>query len=325
MKKKFLFLALIVILYNCNSIDNHPAKDLTYFLTKKSFNPERNLKSIQLNINAISKHYKSLDSFISKNQSYRDTITPIYWDLCSQYFSILSLKDTIQQPLIDSINKSLFTNSKSLTENQKLVNAVILLEEKSRLLTIDKPLAPIFNLTKDTIRIYNANNHSLGDEILNDENHNSYQKKFNRNNSLYIYTKRERFSAKINAFGRHIDECSEYYYFNVQPTKELLKQEEYLFASPFKLKLKYYKNPKIDSLINKSNATFCLDCPNDWDSQTVFAKLTDFDNLYFSFTSKKSKHTDKLDTPVRGFYYVKDNIVFSLWTDEIDLFGCSCL
>jgi hypothetical protein len=345
MKRVCILALLSVILYNCECQKSEVLKkDLNYFLNNRAFVVDPSPKNISINIKNAMERYNALETVLSNNPSQRDTLLPMFWDLCGKYFDLLSLKDTQQEPIIDSIQKTLFTASKTLTENQKFINSLLKVEENTRLITIDKPISPIFNLKKDSISIYNASNSSKGDEFLLEDSHfvMDLRKKalsihqnfssskiidsiYPNKKQLYLYSTSKTYTSVVESFGKEVNECFEYFYYNLKTDIKTLKEDAFLFASPYKLELQYYKNTTIDALINTTNATFCFDCPSDWDSQQVFAKLKGFENLYFSYSKKENTSIDDLNTPMRALYYVKDDLVFILWSDEIDLFGCSCL
>ena len=345
MKRVCVLLLLSLTLFNCESKKSEVLKkDLNYFLNNRTFIVDPSPKNIRLNIKNAMERHNSLEKVLAKNPSKRDTLLPIFWDVCGKYFDLLSLKDTLQGPIIDSIQKTLFSTSKILTENQKFINALLKTEEKTRLITIEKAISPIFNLKKDSICIYNANNQSKGDEflLLNsyleidlrkrafsiDQNFSSTKiidSLYPNKKQLFLYSTSKTYTTEVESFGKEVNECSDFFYYNLKTDEKTIKEKEFLFASPYKLELQYYRNTTIDSLINTSNATFCLDCPSDWDSQKVFAKLKGFENLYFSYSKTENNTIDDLNTPMRALYYVKDDLIFILWSDEIDLFGCSCL
>ncbi|MFO7743839.1 MAG: hypothetical protein R6V36_00475, partial [Psychroflexus sp.] len=304
-----------------------------------SFTPEDVDKEIKRVIN----RYKKIDRLYSKHFYLRDSLKPLFWEICPDYYKLIKIKDSIEKPKVDSIINSLISKEKNT--NALFINETIRQRNDTSSITIDKSIAPIFNLKKDSVGIYNSNYNNTADKKLLQKT--DYYKERDGNefalgiyektklyksvidsiapDKIFIYSTTETYKSEISSFGKYYSECLEYYYYDIKADSLILNENEYLFSSKYDLDLEYTSNKKIDSLLNLEYIDICIDCPMSWGTQKTFAKLKGFENLYFSYVLESNENGEGNYTPLRAIHYVDDNFVIELWSSSIDLFGCSCL
>jgi hypothetical protein len=300
--------------------------------------------NIDSEIIKVVNRFRKIDKLYADHYAIRDSIMPLFWELCPKYFKLLVIRDSLRKPLIDSIIQSMVSNKLKMTNNQRFLNSLITQMSDTSLITIEKAIAPVFNIKKNSIGIYNSGNYNSGDEKLLrktgffSEIRNEMipsQKIYLYQNvidSLYVnpkrvflYSNKNMYESTVKKFGKYIGECFEYYYYECNTNSAIINEKEFMFASPFKLDLTYVNDSKADSLINSNFPNLCYDCPNSWHMHKTFAKLNGFENLYFTYSVEPGKEIDDTYTPLRALYYVKNNLIIKLWSDSIDLFGCGCL
>lgn len=145
----------------------------------------------------------------------------------------------------------------------------------------------------------------------------------NKKDSIFLYTDKSKIKSKMINFGYYQGPCLEYYNYLVDTTL-VQKDEKLLLASKFDLDLWPIQKPKIDSLIKSSYAKGCYDCSFKFEPEKTFAILKGVPNLYFTYTDTFPIN-NQFDYPERALVMVLDNKKIDLWTEDIDLFGCSCL
>ncbi|MGW8122003.1 hypothetical protein ACV07N_05025 [Roseivirga echinicomitans] len=278
----------------------------------------------------------------------RKKLSPLRWDLCPSYYDLRKKINEQNTGRNDSILNSLYASHANISVNQSFLNALLALkkEDNNKRLTIEKPIAPIFNnYHMDTIGIYGTDYNNSGDARLIEQT--TYKEDlinmavpngelllydsiddqaYYDNSKTNIFSTTKAITANIAAFGISNSECDNgYSFFLTNIKKSQLTNQSIMFASPFDLDLDYKNYPSIDSLINAQYPGICVDCPSSFDQQVTFASLSGFDNLYFTYANELGKALDNVDTPLRGLYYVKNDIVIRVWMDYIDAFGCACL
>lgn len=139
--------------------------------------------------------------------------------------------------------------------------------------------------------------------------------------TVFIYSNKSKIASKINSIGRkNASECSSKYSFYNFTTNI----EEMLFSSKFNLELEFNNWKDIDTIINNNPKYKYYDCPNSMKKGKTFAKLKGFSSIYFVYAGSGDE-TSKSPTPFRSLVYIdSENNIYELWTDSIDLFGCSC-
>ncbi len=278
----------------------------------------------------------------------RKNLGPLMWDLCPQYYALRKKINEQNKKRNDSTLNNLYSDQPEVSVNQSFLNALLAFKQEGskNSLTIENPIAPIFNYREDTVGIYGTEyDRSSSDSRLLEQTtykedakniivpngelylYDSINDKAFQDNSLtYVFSTTKAIPAQIEAFGVSEKECDNGYSFYLTDIKKSqLTNQSIMFASPFNLDLTYKSYPSIDSLINAQYPGICVDCPSSFDQQVTFAKLNGFDNLYFTYAYDPGKALDDVDTPLRGLYYVKNDIVINIWIDSHDAFGCSCL
>lgn len=132
------------------------------------------------------------------------------------------------------------------------------------------------------------------------------------------------YKGTVSVLGRQNSECEPYVFYTLTFVKEDAQLTP-LITSPFQIELEYGNWPAVDSLIRSDPYLECIDCLTSYDQERTFARLTGTSNLYFAFQGPGEEAEDAW-TPNRSLIYVNENNeVIDLWSDSIDLFGCSCL
>ncbi len=145
----------------------------------------------------------------------------------------------------------------------------------------------------------------------------------NKKDSIYLYTDKSKIKSRMINYGYYQGPCLEYYNYLVDTTL-VRKNENLLLASRFDLDLWPIQKLRIDSIIKLSYAKGCYDCSFKFEPEKTFAILKGVPNLYFTYTDTFPIN-DQFDYPERAVIMVIENQKIDLWTEEIDLFGCSCL
>jgi len=336
------------IILTKNKIKKHLApdeiekKELDEIFDKSTFSINLSSNDINAEIDKVIKRYNLIHKLNKAHFALRDTLRPFFWEICPKYYQLLGIKDSLEKPKVDSIINLL--NSNKTNQNNLFVNEILNQKRDTSLITIEKAIAPVFNLKKDSVGIYNSHESFADKKLLQKTNffsENSREAivtgKINKTilyddiideiktKKIFIYSTTKKYESEISKFGKYAGVCLNYYYYDCKIDSLMKNEKKYLFASKYNLNLEYINNKKIDSLINLKNATICYDCLTNWDSQKTFAKLKGYENLYFSHVIYENIEENEVFTPIRALHYVNGDIVIRLWADSIDLFGCSCL
>lgn len=317
-------------------------KGLAEIFDESTFSINLSPKNIEDEIKKVITRYKLIDKLSKDHYALRDTLRPYFWEICPKYFKLIRRKDSLEKPEVDSIMNALIANKKS--QNTYFINEIIHQRRDTSLLTIEKAIAPVFNLKIDSVGIYNSYDYHADKELLQKTN---YYNEVSRETivlgntlktwlydtvienlnlkNIFIYSTTNKYESKILSFGKYEDECLEYYYYDCMIDTHMKNEKEYLFSSKYDLELEYTTNKEIDSLINLKYINICFDCPSNWDTQITFAKLKGYENLYFSYVLKNNSNGENTYTPMRALHYVNNDFIIKLWASDIDLFGCSCL
>jgi len=131
-------------------------------------------------------------------------------------------------------------------------------------------------------------------------------------------------NALVSVLGMQNGECESYAFYNF----DYLNSDSLftpLISSPYQIEIEFGNWPDIDLLIKENPIHQCTDCPSSYEKARTFAKLKGTTNVFFSFHGPE-KDAKESYTPNRSLFYVnKDFEIIQLWSDSIDLFGCSCL
>ncbi|MFN0729459.1 hypothetical protein [Polaribacter gochangensis] len=276
---------------------------------------------------------KSNTSFVQKNINC-DSI----WKSWSQ---LQSKKDSIIQKIINQ-------NKKSLSfENISLLYA--LKENKDSLLKFKQPLSAVFkDLAPEPFIISNYQWKKIGEGYINyypeskllnkvetndsneflGESRKYYKNILNKVNKnereIFVIGQNKTSTALVTILGKQNSECEPYVFYNfITANKYSITNP--LVVSPYNINVEFGNWSNIDSLIKDNIINKCSDCLNSYDKNKTFAKLKGTKNVFFSFNNPTPNRDDSY-TPSRSLFYItEDNKIVNLWSDSIDLFGCSCL
>ena len=235
---------------------------------------EKDLSSQLLKVRQL---YTTTDSLYVEHPQLRDTIIPIFWKLCPVYHRLSNEKLIIDTARFDSIFALKWESSNEDSENVRFLKALIAQRNDSMLLTIEKAIAPIFNIKKDSVGVYNDDQWTQFDaadarlfelspfyktqrppfwsgngNFLYSEPIDSLYPKPKK---MFLYSLSDKYESTVQNFGKYVDECLEYYYYGIRMSSQIRNTKDFLFASPltcnlpmFKMKgkmLKYYKVMRI--------------------------------------------------------------------------------
>ncbi|BDD05293.1 hypothetical protein [Aureibacter tunicatorum] len=218
--------------------------------------------------------------------------------------------------------------------------------------TLDKPIFPIFRLEEGQLGIFsfpkyncykNERGYTTCDNLsaerkvifnnLSEENEAVYdpnpelkpnQDAFNKivsKGEVIVFTSNTKYLDQVVQLSSYADECLEYYHYQLKNQTA----EKPLFATRFELKLDIKPNSKIDKKIESQYAKGCYDCSFKYEPVKTFATLEGIDNIFFTYTDTFPLN-NQLNNPERTIrMLLKDGTVVILWSESIDLFGCSCL
>ena len=327
--------------------------------TQKSDSPESVLDSLlktsgfqvdttshpEHELSRLIKRYQKIDQLYTKHKSMRDSLRPLFWEICPQYWKLRNKIARINEPVHKAILDSLVAQPSKEEANSVFLKTLIEQRKDTSLLAIEQALAPIFKVKADSVGIYIdaititpppegrlLENTSYKEDIR--QLFPPYKTLFYKQvlDSLYptplkyyIYSNSGSYLSEIRNFGKYEDECLIYYYYDIEPPYNSADDEAFLFTSPFELDLVYENSPEVDSLINSQYPGICADCLSSWDKQRTFARLKGYENIYFTYAYEPNKDLDDTHTPLRAVYYVNDKTVINLWGKDIDMFACSCL
>lgn len=320
---------------------------LDKFVTDNPFPVDTVSKDLKDQLLQIQKYLLRVESLYSTNPKLYDSITSFTWKICHSYYILKQKQSIIDELKFDSISKTLWKNSGDNSENLRFLKALITQRNDTTLISIEKAISPVFKIKKDSIGVYNNNNWSekaTADSLLFEKtgfykikrpsfwsgNGNFIYKNiidsiYTTPPKLFLYSSSSKYISAVQSFGRYIDECLEYYYFDLAVHENMKYEKEFLIASPFEIQLNFVENPKIDSLLRRTQTLVCADCINSSGYLKTFATLDGINNIYFAYAVEPNKEFDETDTPIRAVYFIKDDFVYNLWFEDIDLFGCMCL
>jgi len=289
------------------------------------------------NFSELRKHLIQLDDFYMENRHLRDSILPDFWKLCPIYYDLLRNDREKRKEQFLNIFKDLPENN---GVNYAFLESIITSND-STLLSYQKPLGAIFHgITNSTAifeeKLYRGNQaeKSFFEEIKDHEDTIVEQDQIvesttqfpikERQDSVYVYTKMNRYKTSVNTFNYHSSSCGSYYFYDIgeieKPDSELI-----LISSPFPIELDYFWNEELDKVMMDRFQEVCADCPSSDRFQKTFARLKGYNNFYFTYTREPRKETDDTYVPQRSLIYFDGELFYTVWSMNIDTFGCSCL
>lgn len=269
---------------------------------------------------------------------------------CESYWAISAPELEERIKLLTAILESKHELS---VENKKFLQGV--LNELKRnpssdtlLLTIDKPIYPIYRLTSDKIGVLGFMNsqdfngtweeYAKEHEVVKDNF--AYQsidslgklcyfpeefsELFNdAPPSFYWYSTKKKSRSTFTNLAYLGDDCISYFQYDFKMSESDAK-ENILFGSKYALDLEFNSFPEIDKAFKKQFAEGCSGCATNYPDQKSFAKILGVENLYFVYADQFPLNS-KLAKPSRSLVLKKGNgEVVTLWTIELDLAGCGC-
>ena len=140
---------------------------------------------------------------------------------------------------------------------------------------------------------------------------------------FYAFTENGKTTVKLQHFSYFISECDDRFSFGLD-NSNLNSDDKVMFLSKFPLDLEFKSSAEIDQLWESQHKYFCYDCVFEFEPRTVFAKLSGVENVYFTYTDTFPLNTG-FKFPQRAIMMQMGDSFVDLWSEEVDLFGCSCL
>ena len=300
--------------------------------------------NLEKELQRIIDRYKVIDSLMQTHSSLRDTLIPLFWDLCPTYHSLKRKLQERDRNLHDSILFNYIESGPKTPENEFL-SALWNQRMDTTLLAPERAMAPVYNFRKDSAGIYLDNlwpenlpelkllmdSRNVPDSLKRSWDHGfvSFPQLldsiFPSSQKLWLYSKSGNIQVKVAGFARFQDECNDYFYYHLDSENQSLTGREWTFVSPIRVDLVIGNYPERDRIISAQYPDICNDCPSSWSYQRTFARLREYENIYFTYAAEPEKELDAVDTPLRAVFYVRDTVVIPIWNAVIDRFGCSCL
>jgi hypothetical protein len=310
------------------------------FLYNSNYTLDRN-QAPKKTLDQLVNRYNRINHYFKEQYYFRDSLRKKFWKLCPKYFEIRREIARAKQPQIDSIKQTLKSRQISFDQNRSFVNSLIHEEKADSVLpSYAKNIASVFEPFNNSYGVYGLDPNRYGDKILFNQSslpHILKEKMYVKNIiqdtlptnqrepiKIYAYSPNGRTEVRTKKIGYKQEMCGDSYYF-YELDSSSKREERYLITSTYKLNLEYKNYPTVDSLIAKQNVSICSDCPSGWSKQKTYAKLNGYENLYLTATSNKAGVYDDTDTYLRAVYYVGENQIFAIWSEEYDAFGCGCV
>ena len=140
------------------------------------------------------------------------------------------------------------------------------------------------------------------------------------NTMIRVYTANTSYVDEVVEFSSYTSSCLNYYHY------QLANQEsrKAVFGTSYDLLLDHFDYPEIDRAIEEQYVR-CTDCSVEFEPVKTFATMQGINDIYFTYTDTFPLN-DKLNYPARSIrMQLHDGTLVSLWSESIDLFGCSCL
>jgi hypothetical protein len=285
---------------------------------------------------ALRNYLIDLNRYLDDNRALRDSIIPNFWELCPVYYEMLREDRSERASRFHQILEDLPDYNST---NYQFLKTIVSPSD-STLLAYQKPLGAVFQGVTESTSIFETNVYSPAEqsflnEIEDDSNTVTVQPDYLQStttypftqtqDSVYLFTKANRFKTSVTNFNYKSGNCISYYFYNLDPVESKPTSEEILIASPFKLELEFYWNEELDKILYERFQAVCADCPSSSRYQKSFARLKGYENFYFTYTREPRKETDDTYVPERSLIYYDGDLLYTVWSTNIDLFGCSCL
>lgn len=347
----YLFLTLLLIV-SCNGKNNHDdgislqtadktihiADTLKEKLVPESFETKPVLSGTDTtNYSELREYLIQLDDFYMENRHLRDSILPDFWKLCPLYYDLLRddrekrkeqfLKIFKEVPKHNGVNYAFLeeiiaSNDSTLFSYQKPLGAILYGITNSTAIFEDK-LNRGYQAEKSFFEEIKDHEDTIVEQDQMIESTTQFPIK-ERQDSVYVYTKMNRYKTSVNTFNYHSSSCGSYYFYEIGEV-EKPESELTLISSPMPIELEYYWDEELDKIIMNRFQEVCADCPSSGRFQKTFARLKGYDNFYFTYTREPRKETDDTYVPQRSLIYYNGELFYTVWSMKVDTFGCSCL
>ncbi|WP_157491548.1 hypothetical protein [Flammeovirga sp. SJP92] len=297
--------------------------------------------TIKENEQAFIKYYEKLDNYQGP-LFYKDSVWSHISKVCPIYWKIRSELWKENQPKIEALKEKILLKDGVPEANKKLLQALLMPDSsQDSIPTYKRVMAAVFESTDGLWSIHQMYTGSKGDSLLIDKTAipdsldsqlfigDKLFKDFSAVEitdaiKIYGYSEKRRVDVELVSIGYQNDMCLEsYYVYDILPKNDI-GNEKIVFTSSLPLELEFNRNTEVDSLLYEHNFAICYDCGSGWASEKVIASLKGYENIYFVVTIGK-KGIDAAETYIRSLRYIDKDLSFSLWSDEFDAFGCSCL
>lgn len=143
--------------------------------------------------------------------------------------------------------------------------------------------------------------------------------------SVYVFSEKAKYKVAISSVSYQTSDCSSFFTYGLQGIKNPDDKEQILISSNFDLNLEFIQNEKLNELIFERYQPVCADCPESKRYQQIFARLKDYRNFYFTYTREPAKEIDETSVPQRSLIYYDGDLLYTVYSTKIDLFGCGCI
>jgi hypothetical protein len=285
---------------------------------------------------SLKNHLTDLRKYLLDNRQLRDSIIPNFWELCPIYFDMYRQNRSERANRVHEIVSDLpETNS----INYRFIKSMVSHQDSSSM-TYAKPLSAVFQGVTDRTSLFQTDITAAPEKEFLDnikahpatqvvrpsmmKSTTSYPYT-DRKDSVFVYTQKERYKTSLLSFNYLSGSCRSYFYYELGAVSDKPDAEKILMASSMSLKLEYYQNDEIDEILFNAFPDICIDCPSSARFQKVFARLKGYENFYFTYTQEPQKELDDTYVPQRSLIYYDGDLLHTIWTTGVDLFGCSCL
>jgi len=281
-------------------------------------------------------HLIDLHSYLYENRALRDSIIPNFWKLCPIYFEMYrDRRERDAKTVREAFNELPEVNTENYTFLREILAPI-----DTTLLAYEKPLGAVFQGITSNPGVYGEERGGKAEKRLLErirEHPNTEVERpdiiqsittftFEENvDSVYVFTKTNSTKTSVRNFKFKSLECLSFYHYELGDTGETVDPNDILISTPYNLELEYYWDEELNQMISEEFQGVCLDCPDSSMYQKSFARLKGYENFYFTYTQEPGKETDDTYVPKRSLIYFDGEILHTIWSTDIDLFGCSCL
>jgi len=281
-------------------------------------------------------HLINLREYYLDNRHLRDSIIPNFWKLCPIYYDMHREKRAEETDRMQQIVEELpETNS----INYRFIKSMVTSEDSSSMI-YSQPMSAVFQGVTERTSLFQTDVNTLAETqfLASIEDHPATQVDrhsmmksttsfpySDTNDSVFVYTKEDRYKTSVQSFNFLSGSCRSYFYYELDDIPSKPESEKILIASSMSLEFDYIQNHALDNVLFEAFPGICIDCPSSGRFQKVFARLKGYQNFYFTYTQEPGKELDDTYVPQRSLIYYDGDLLHTVWSTGIDLFGCSCL